>query len=281
MILKLQGADFSANNIGTLDLRTAPDTQTANLLALYGKTWTLDKQLAINDFLLGLQSASYYSKISKLLMPILAPTATISLTTTATNNIAFYDIKNAAYVQTKANNVNTYHKIGVNGLYADNAANGNSYGLCLNNLCTGVDKNNLHIGLYYNAANLTDLVGGNLYHIVIQQDKVSLGYSAGIATGTYDVNTKLNKGLKIVSFTPTLVTGLSNSLPLSATAANASNNADFAAQQHFNLLSKNNASDNIKLGTNIGLLTLGTALTQPETVSYNQLIDTLMNKLWV
>jgi len=281
MVIKLQGADFSINNIGKIDVRTAPDTQTADLLALYGKTWTLQKQLAINDFLLGVQGAAYYSKISKLLLPILAPTATINLTTTATNNIAFYDIKSATYLQIRTGADNTYHKIGTNGLYADNAENGNIYGLVLNNFSNGVNRDNCHYGIYYNAANLTDVPAGNLYNIVFAQDKMTLGFGGGEASATIDTNTRLNKGLKISSFTPSLVTGLSNSLPLSSTVVNASNNADFTTQPNFNLLSKQGASDNIKLNTTIGLITMGTALTQPETVAYNELINNLMNKLWV
>lgn len=280
MIIKLPTADFSANNIGSVDLRTEVSPTTQALLDLYGKTWTLPQQFAIEDFLVGVQAASYYSKISKLLLPILAPTATINLTLTNTNNIAFYDIKNASYVPIRANGGgSTYHKIGANGLFADTNANGNLYGLQLKTILTGFDKTNVHSGIYYDSNNLTSQIAGNLNNISNNTDVIQLGFSTGGASATYDTNTRLPRGLKIASFTPTSTTGLSNALPLASATVNANSNADFTSTD-YNLLSKAGTSELIKLGTNISLVTLGQALTQPETVAYNQLIDNLMNSLW-
>lgn len=280
MIIKLPTADFSANNIGSVDLRTSVSPTTQALLDLYGKTWTLPQQFAIEDFLVGVQSASYYSKISKLLLPILAPTATINLTLTNTNNIAFYDIKNASYVPIRtAGTSNDYHRIGANGLFANTNANGNVFGLQLKTILSGLDKTNVHSGIYYSATDLVGVVAGNNLNLNATQSTLTLGFSTGTATATYDTNTRLPRGLKIASFTPTATTGLSNSLPLASVTVNASSNADFTSTD-YNLLSKNGTTELIKLGTNIGLVTLGQALTQPETVAYNQLIDNLMNSLW-
>lgn len=70
MILVLQGADFSANNIGkvTLDF----DERTKLIMSKYGRDFSTEEGAAIQDFMNGLDSSGILSKLSGLYMPAFA-----------------------------------------------------------------------------------------------------------------------------------------------------------------------------------------------------------------
>lgn len=75
MKIVLRGADFTANNIGQISLKDISDIsqETLDVLAFYGKDWTDNQKLAIDDFLIRLKAHSAYSYIDYMIAPILVP----------------------------------------------------------------------------------------------------------------------------------------------------------------------------------------------------------------
>lgn len=72
MILRLSGADFSANNIGSVQLVRELTTETKTLLANYTRELTSNQKLAVQDFIQGLKDNNIWSKIGNLYIPLLA-----------------------------------------------------------------------------------------------------------------------------------------------------------------------------------------------------------------
>lgn len=72
MIIRLSGADFSANNIGTIQLIKGVTQETRDLLANYSREFTKTQKLAVQDFIDGLKSEGIWSHIENLYIPALA-----------------------------------------------------------------------------------------------------------------------------------------------------------------------------------------------------------------
>lgn len=75
MIFIAKDADFSVNNLGQVSVKTVDDisADTWSLLSLYGKTWTDDQKIAIDDFNEGLKAKSWFSKVKHVFVPIMCP----------------------------------------------------------------------------------------------------------------------------------------------------------------------------------------------------------------
>lgn len=103
MIIRLSGADFSANNIGTIQLIKEVTQETRDLLANYSREFTKTQMLAVQDFINGLKSEGIWSHIENLVIPALAGDV----------SEAFYPIKgNGVY-----NEYTTVYSLKNNGLY--------------------------------------------------------------------------------------------------------------------------------------------------------------------
>ena len=103
MIVRLSGANFSANNIGTIQLLKEVTQETRDLLANYSRTFTKSQMLAVQDFVDGLKSEGIWSHIENLIIPSLAGDI----------SEAFYPIKgNGVY-----NEYTTVYELKNNGLY--------------------------------------------------------------------------------------------------------------------------------------------------------------------
>lgn len=72
MIIKLTGANFSANNIGTIQLNRVVTTDTLALLTHYSRVLTKEQQLAVQDFVFGLKDSNLWDSIENLYIPALA-----------------------------------------------------------------------------------------------------------------------------------------------------------------------------------------------------------------
>jgi hypothetical protein len=72
MIIVLKDADFSANNIGKIEVSRELDVKTKQLLSRYSKVLDTSKQYAVDDFVTGLYSSGLSDKITFLLLPCLA-----------------------------------------------------------------------------------------------------------------------------------------------------------------------------------------------------------------
>lgn len=73
MIFVATNADASANNLGKISINSIGgiSQETIDLLSLYGKQWTEDQKIAIDDFIVAFNGASWKSKVSTLCVPIL------------------------------------------------------------------------------------------------------------------------------------------------------------------------------------------------------------------
>lgn len=72
MIIVLKGADFSANNIGKIEVSRELDVKTNQLLSRYSKVLDTSKQYAVDDFVTGLYNNGLADKITCLLLPCLS-----------------------------------------------------------------------------------------------------------------------------------------------------------------------------------------------------------------
>jgi hypothetical protein len=72
MIVVLKGADFSANNIGKIEVPRELDVKTKQLLSRYSKVLDTSKQYAVDDFVTGLYDNGLADKITCLLLPCLS-----------------------------------------------------------------------------------------------------------------------------------------------------------------------------------------------------------------
>jgi hypothetical protein len=79
----------------TVSLKTIDDITEATqaLITYYGKSYTDEQKIAMDDFFEGIKVASYYSKLKHLLLPFLAPNMTSAQIAAdkATANKAFFD----------------------------------------------------------------------------------------------------------------------------------------------------------------------------------------------
>lgn len=72
MIIRLNGADFSDNNIGTIRLARELTSDTKELLSKYTKPLTEDQQYAVQDLVDGLKEKGIWQHLGNLYLPILA-----------------------------------------------------------------------------------------------------------------------------------------------------------------------------------------------------------------
>ena len=72
MIIRLSGADFSVNNIGTIQLIKEVTQETRDLLANYSREFTKTQMLAVQDFIDGLKTKGIWAHIENLYIPALA-----------------------------------------------------------------------------------------------------------------------------------------------------------------------------------------------------------------
>lgn len=72
MILRLSGADFSANNIGKIDIVRELSEDTISLLSNFTREITNEQRFAVQDFINGLKSNGIWSYIENLYIPSLA-----------------------------------------------------------------------------------------------------------------------------------------------------------------------------------------------------------------
>lgn len=79
MILKINNADFSENQIGYVEIPWTPSPSTLEILSHYTKPLTLSQQKALETFIANLTINGIYAKIDHLFLPLLANDATEAL----------------------------------------------------------------------------------------------------------------------------------------------------------------------------------------------------------
>lgn len=71
MILRLSGADFSANNIGKIDIIREITSDTRELLSKFSREFTEEQMFAVQDFINGLKNNGIWSSVRNLYIPIM------------------------------------------------------------------------------------------------------------------------------------------------------------------------------------------------------------------
>lgn len=106
MIFINKSADYSANNIGKVDIPIIIDETAQTIMAAYSKTLTKDQQAAFSILISGLKDSGIYNKIEYMYLPCLAGNV----------SEAFYDAKNGVSQDVSDTSMYGQYSIGQNGL---------------------------------------------------------------------------------------------------------------------------------------------------------------------
>lgn len=132
MIIVLKGADFSANNIGKIEVPRELDVRTKELLSRYSATLDTNKQYAVDDFVTGLYNNGLADKITCLLLPCLSSSLEEAMVNALTGenmgvlNSSYWLLRNKGLVQTSIV-YNTTEAITRIGAYVDVPINNSHY----------------------------------------------------------------------------------------------------------------------------------------------------------
>lgn len=89
MIIKLNGADFSKRNIGTVTIPFSPIAETELILSRFSNTQTNTAKVALDKFLRIIKNNGIYENLTSLVLPFLAATKDEALMNVLTGNSAF------------------------------------------------------------------------------------------------------------------------------------------------------------------------------------------------
>lgn len=278
MIFIATTANASANNLGKISVKNIDDisTETINLLAYFGKSWTDEQKVEIDNFLETFSLASWKSKIKHLIMPILAP-ETNSITNGSTNKLA-YNLITGTILTVDIAAADNQNVITANGFKRLTVADNWTRNVVVRTGTTYPDPTKgMHIGAYYKsgAASWDQIVWCDYYGFM-QKDVIQWGNSTKVLA-TYSDGNVGNASFRILSLGNGSPVGLDNgsAIPsITGTTTDAS-----YSNMTFSLLTASSACTNIT--TELSLVTLGEALTQSESVEYSNMITTLMNALFV
>lgn len=272
MILRLSGADFSANNIGKIDIVREVTYETKELLANFSKSFTHEQALAVQDFIGGLKSSGVWAAIGNLYIPIMAGSLSECgfNVKTGENDVTFGEAdyvlsdKGIKLVPTTTNYWDTASKIKVNA-----------------------SQQNLHYGAYntdsYTGMTQTDAIFGYSDNVSVLQfgitaeGKISTktDNNSSIVTGSAN-----NEGWENPSLKMLVQTTLGNFI-----------NMNGKAGEYGTPIATDNTYTDIPLKlfnvanvwretySQYGLLTVGTAMTREQSEKYAELCGNLMGKL--
>ena len=293
MIFVASQADASALNLGKISIKTINDVsqETYDVIAAYGnKSFTDDQIIAIDDFLIAFNNASWKSKVKRLIIPLLSNDN--NNPTVSTNGVSYenlYDIvtkeagklasgagtngdtgspaitfKGGIFVNAVVNNANTtpflkYSEIAFNvrdfmfGVYGNR----------------GTDENNIskHIIFSIREPNYSCSfttksiqVGASNKVSVISTKETNKGDDFGILL-SYNYSSSFFKGYKDSMLVSTST--------VTDTYANGTINDSFGFGTGSNL-TKN-------IGDKIRIITLGSSMNEEEMQEYDKLLQTLLS----
>lgn len=271
MILRLSGADFSANNIGKIDIIREITSDTRELLSKFSREFTEEQMFAVQDFINGLKNNGIWSSIGNLYIPVMCGSLSecgYNLKT-GKNDVTFgsdyvWSNKGLKLLPTSTNYWNAAAKVKING-----------------------SQQNLHLGAY----NTESLAG-------ITQTEAIFGCSLDNNKTTIQLGITANKGLSLKTDGNTNIqVGLltdadfgakSLKMVVQSTLGNFGVIGAFTGEYGTPISTDHTYTDvpvnvfNIatvwRETKNYGLFTLGTALTKEQASTYSSLCDTLMSK---
>lgn len=272
MILRLNGADFSANNIGKIDIIREITNDTRELLSNFSREFTDEQMFAVQDFISGLKNSGIWSAVGNLYVPIICGSLSecgYNLKT-GKNDVTFgadyvWSNKGLKLMPTSTNYWSTSAKIKVNG-----------------------SQQNLHLGVY-NTDSLAGITQTEAIFGCSLTDDNKTTIQFGItADKKISSKTDNNTNTSIGSLTGADFGAKSLKMVVQSTLGNFGAIGKFTGEYGTPISTDHTYTDvpvnvfNIasvwRETKNYGLLTLGTALTREQASTYSSLCDALMNK---
>lgn len=271
MILRLNGADFSANNIGKIDIIREITNDTRELLSNFSREFTDEQMFAVQDFVSGLKNRGIWSAVGNLYIPVMCGSLSecgYNLKT-GKNDVTFgadyvWSNKGLKLMPTSTNYWSTSAKIKING-----------------------SQQNLHLGAYNtdSLAGITQteaLFGASLNS---NETVIQLGIAAD---KRFSLKTDNNSNVPAGSLASADFASQSLKMVVQSTLGNFGVVGNFTGEYGTPISTDHTYTDvpvnvfNIatvwRETKNYGLFTLGTALTREQASTYSSLCDTLMSK---
>lgn len=272
MILRLSGADFSANNIGKIDIIREITSDTKKLLSNFSREFTDEQMFAVQDFISGLKNNGIWSSIGNLYIPVMCGSLSecgYNLKT-GEKDVTFgsdyvWSSKGLKLLPTSTNYWDTAAKVKING-----------------------SQQNLHFGAYN-----TDSLAG------ITQTEAIFGYTLtddnkttiqfGItANKAFSLKTDNSTNVRVGVLTGADFGAKSFKMVVQSTLGNFGVIGAFTGEYGTPISTDHTYTDvpvnvfNIasvwRETKNYGLLTLGAAMTREQASMYSNLCDALMSK---
>lgn len=290
MIFIATGANASANNLGKISIKTIDDItpQTIEILNYFGKTWTDDKKIAIDDFLVSFNAASWKSKVKIMYMPILMPIQNNLLNTQIQADLRFKkniaDWNTNLVLPTFSFLASGWASLGVNQngvVFQPDSGTGTVTGnasFSVTPTSFGITNKAVHWGIYFKAstkfrAGQSDAAQPSL--ISTTSDTASFFNNFSInATGATTPKkqlTILNGDVTVATSKSYNKTGLLNTTIINTQASTVQTNAGVMF----------GGNDNIANDSTASFMTFGNYMTDAELLEYSGLINTLMDVLVV
>lgn len=272
MILRLSGADFSANNIGKIDIIREITSDTRELLSKFSREFTDEQMSAVQDFINGLKNNGIWSSIGNLYTPVMCGSLSecgYNLKT-GEKDVTFgsdyvWSNKGLKLLPTSTNYWSTAAKVKING-----------------------SQQNLHLGAY-NTDSLAGITQTEAIFGCSLTDDNKTTIQFGItADKTFSLKTDDNEVVRFAGYGNTDFEKQSLKMVIQSTLGNFVVNGKFIGEYGTPISTDHTYTDvpvnvfNIasvwRETKNYGLLTLGTALTKEQASTYSNLCDALMSK---
>lgn len=271
MILRLNGADFSANNIGKIDIIREITSDTKKLLSNFSREFTDEQMFAVQDFISGLKNNGIWSSIGNLYIPVMCGSLSecgYNLKT-GEKDVVFgsdyvWSNKGLKLLPTSTNYWATAAKVKING-----------------------SQQNLHLGAY-NTDSLAGITQTEaIFGCSLDNNKTTIQF--GITSNkTFSLKTDNNINISIGALTDADFGAKSLKIVVQSTLGNFGVIGAFTGEYGTPISTDHTYTDvpvnvfNIatvwRETKNYGLFTLGTALTREQASTYSNLCDALMSK---
>lgn len=272
MILRLSGADFSANNIGKIDIIREITSDTRKLLSNFSREFTDEQMFAVQDFISGLKNNGIWSSIGNLYIPVMCGSLSecgYNLKT-GEKDVVFgsdyvWSNKGLKLLPTSTDYLSNAAKVKVNG-----------------------SQQNLHLGAY-NTDSLAGITQTEaIFGCGLTDDNKTIIQFGIAANNAFSLKTDNNTGVRVGSLANADFGKQSLKMVIQSTLGNFGVIGNFTGEYNPPISTDHTYTDvpvkvfNIatvwRETKNYGLLTLGTAMTREQASTYSNLCDTLMSK---
>lgn len=272
MILRLNGADFSANNIGKIDIIREITSDTRELLSKFSREFTDEQMFAVQDFISGLKNNGIWSSIGNLYIPVMCGSLSecgYNLKT-GEKDVTFgsdyvWSDKGLKLLPTSTRYWETAAKVKING-----------------------SQQNLHLGAY-NTDSLAGITQSEAIFGCNFTDDNKTTIQFGIATNkAFSLKTDNSTNVRVGVLTGADFGAKSFKMVVQSTLGNFGVIGAFTGEYGTPISTDHTYTDvpvnvfNIasvwRETKNYGLLTLGAAMTREQASMYSNLCDALMSK---